>query len=103
MGTSLGSPLDTFGHTLCVSRFAEASMWTVHVGQTEQPVHGAESLSVEQIVYHSRYRPKGLDYDIALIKLTQPLLFTGTCCPLSSCPLCQSRLLHVCVLPSILT
>ena len=57
-------------------------MWSVHVGLTEQPVHGAQSLSVEQIIYHARYRPKGLDYDIALMKLSTALTFNGTEAPL---------------------
>ncbi|XP_041807066.1 transmembrane protease serine 3 [Chelmon rostratus] len=61
----------------CVYGFADPSMWAVHVGLTEQPVHGAQSLAVEQIIYHSRYRPKGLDYDIALMKLAAPLVFNG--------------------------
>uniref|UniRef100_A0A4W6E1P8 Peptidase S1 domain-containing protein n=1 Tax=Lates calcarifer TaxID=8187 RepID=A0A4W6E1P8_LATCA len=57
--------------------FADPSMWTVHVGLTEQPVNRAQSLAVEQIVYHARYRPKGLDYDIALMKLAIPLKFSS--------------------------
>uniref|UniRef100_A0A3Q3XM63 Uncharacterized protein n=1 Tax=Mola mola TaxID=94237 RepID=A0A3Q3XM63_MOLML len=57
--------------------FADPSMWAVHVGVTEQPVHGAQSLAVEQIIYHARYRPKGLDYDIALMKLSTSLVFNG--------------------------
>uniref|UniRef100_UPI0037E6F914 transmembrane protease serine 3 n=1 Tax=Semicossyphus pulcher TaxID=241346 RepID=UPI0037E6F914 len=61
----------------CVFGFADPSSWVVHVGLTEQPVHGAQSLSVEQIIYHARYRPKGLDYDIALMKLSRPLVFNG--------------------------
>ncbi|XP_054471728.1 transmembrane protease serine 3 [Anoplopoma fimbria] len=61
----------------CVYGFADPSMWVVHVGLTEQPVHGAQSLAVEQIIYHPRYRPKGLDYDIALIKLAMSLAFNG--------------------------
>lgn len=52
-------------------------MWAVHVGVTEQPVHGAQSVGVERIVYHAKYRPKGLDYDIALMKLSTPLQFNG--------------------------
>lgn len=60
-----------------VIRFADPSMWTVHVGLTEQPVNRAQSLAVEQIVYHARYRPKGLDYDIALMKLAMSLDFNG--------------------------
>nr|XP_057937569.1 transmembrane protease serine 3 isoform X2 [Doryrhamphus excisus] len=61
----------------CVFGFTDPSMWTVHVGRTEQPVHGAQSLAVEQIIFHTRYRPKGLDYDIALMKLAKPLVFNG--------------------------
>ncbi|XP_047456187.1 transmembrane protease serine 3 [Mugil cephalus] len=61
----------------CVYGFETSSHWTVHVGLTEQLVHGAQSLAVESIVYHYRYRPKGLDYDIALIKLARPLIFNG--------------------------
>uniref|UniRef100_A0A671TW90 Transmembrane serine protease 3a n=1 Tax=Sparus aurata TaxID=8175 RepID=A0A671TW90_SPAAU len=53
------------------------SMWAVHVGLTEQPVHGAQSLAVDKIIYHARYRPKGLDYDIALMKLSTALVFNG--------------------------
>ncbi|KAJ8379164.1 hypothetical protein AAFF_G00230760 [Aldrovandia affinis] len=61
----------------CVYGFAYPSLWVVHVGLIEQPVSGANSLAVEKIMYHARYRPKGLDYDIALIKLAEPLRFTG--------------------------
>ncbi|XP_070771039.1 transmembrane protease serine 3 [Enoplosus armatus] len=61
----------------CVYGFADPSMWAVHVGLTEQPVHGAQSLAVEQIIHHARYRPKGLDYDVALMKLATPLDFNG--------------------------
>ncbi|KAM9346899.1 transmembrane protease serine 3 [Symphorus nematophorus] len=61
----------------CVYGFADPSMWAVHVGLTEQPVNGAQSLAVEQIIYHARYRPKGLDYDIALMKLATSLVFNG--------------------------
>ncbi|KAM6978155.1 LOW QUALITY PROTEIN: transmembrane protease serine 3 [Tautogolabrus adspersus] len=61
----------------CVYGFSDPSMWMVHVGLTEQPVHGAQSLSVEQIIHHARYRPKGLDYDIALMKLSSSLVFNG--------------------------
>lgn len=53
-------------------------MWTVHVGITQQLVPGAQSLAVERIIYHARYRPKGLDYDVALMKLAVSLVFSGT-------------------------
>ncbi|XP_071369381.1 transmembrane protease serine 3, partial [Centroberyx affinis] len=61
----------------CVYGFAVPTQWAVHVGLTEQPVNGAQSLAVEQIIYHARYRPKGLDHDIALMKLAEPLRFNG--------------------------
>lgn len=55
-------------------------LWTVYVGLIEQPMNAVQSLAVEKIIYHGRYRPKGLDYDIALMKLVQPLIFNGTFC-----------------------
>ncbi|XP_078118987.1 transmembrane protease serine 3 [Sander vitreus] len=61
----------------CVYGFAFPPMWAVLVGLTEQPFHGAQSLAVEQIIYHARYRPNRLDYDIALMKLATPLAFNG--------------------------
>ncbi|KAA0715972.1 Transmembrane protease serine 3 [Triplophysa tibetana] len=61
----------------CVYGFAYPTFWSVHVGLTEQPVNGAKALAVEKIIYHGRYRPRGLDYDIALLKLEQPLNFNG--------------------------
>ncbi|TSL54361.1 Transmembrane protease serine 3 [Bagarius yarrelli] len=60
--------------------FAYPPLWTVLAGLTEQPVTGANHLTVEKIIYHGRYRPKGLDYDIALLKLSQPLTFNGLVC-----------------------
>ncbi len=50
------------------------------MGLIDQPVNAVQSLTVEKIIYHSRYRPKGLDHDIALMKLVQPLSFNGTFC-----------------------
>ncbi|XP_053089833.1 transmembrane protease serine 3 [Pangasianodon hypophthalmus] len=61
----------------CVYGFAYPPLWTVLAGLTEQPATGAKYLTVEKIIYHGRYRPKGLDYDIALLKLSQPLTFNG--------------------------
>ncbi|XP_076011312.1 transmembrane protease serine 3 [Genypterus blacodes] len=61
----------------CMYGFSDPSMWSVHVGLTEQPGHGAQSLAVEQIVYHARYRDKALDYDIALMRLSESLHFNG--------------------------
>ncbi|KAL1022330.1 hypothetical protein UPYG_G00025220 [Umbra pygmaea] len=49
--------------------------WTVYVGLTDLPLNGALSQSVEKIVYHANYQPQGFSYDIALLKLTEPLTF----------------------------
>uniref|UniRef100_A0A4W5PKR8 Peptidase S1 domain-containing protein n=1 Tax=Hucho hucho TaxID=62062 RepID=A0A4W5PKR8_9TELE len=65
--------------------FAFPTLWAVHVGLTEQPVNGAQALAVQKIIYHGRYRPKALDYDIALMKLG-PLFFKKMC----KCILCLS-------------
>ena len=64
-------------HYTYLLRFAYPTLWAVHVGLIEQPVNGAQALAVEKIMYHDRYRPKGLDYDIALMKLAEPLIFNG--------------------------
>uniref|UniRef100_A0A673FYH4 Peptidase S1 domain-containing protein n=1 Tax=Sinocyclocheilus rhinocerous TaxID=307959 RepID=A0A673FYH4_9TELE len=58
-------------------KFAFPVLWNAYVGLTDQPVNAVQSLAVEKIIYHSRYRPKGLDHDIALMKLVQPLNFNG--------------------------
>uniref|UniRef100_A0A3Q2X2R8 Transmembrane serine protease 3b n=1 Tax=Haplochromis burtoni TaxID=8153 RepID=A0A3Q2X2R8_HAPBU len=47
-----------------------------------QPLHGAQALAVEKIVYHNRYRQKGLDYDIALMKLAKQLEVNGSVQPI---------------------
>lgn len=62
--------------SLC-SSFTNPALWTVQVGLTEQPVSGAADRSVMKIFFHRAYHPEGLSYDIALIKLTQPLAFNG--------------------------
>uniref|UniRef100_A0A3Q2ZJZ9 Transmembrane serine protease 3 n=1 Tax=Kryptolebias marmoratus TaxID=37003 RepID=A0A3Q2ZJZ9_KRYMA len=61
----------------CVYGFENSSQWSIHVGMTEQLIHGALSLNVKSIISHAQYRPKGLDHDIALMKLDKPLVFTG--------------------------
>uniref|UniRef100_A0A8C7U9V9 Transmembrane serine protease 3a n=1 Tax=Oncorhynchus mykiss TaxID=8022 RepID=A0A8C7U9V9_ONCMY len=65
----------------CVYGFAFPSLWAVHVGLTEQPVNGAQALAVQKIIYHGRYRPKALDYDIALMKLGPLCLVEPICLP----------------------
>uniref|UniRef100_A0A8C5I2N2 Transmembrane serine protease 3a n=1 Tax=Gouania willdenowi TaxID=441366 RepID=A0A8C5I2N2_GOUWI len=52
--------------------------------KSNQPGHSAQSLAVKTIIYHARYRPRTLDYDIALMKLSNPLTFNG----ISITPIC---------------
>uniref|UniRef100_A0A3B4AG09 Uncharacterized protein n=1 Tax=Periophthalmus magnuspinnatus TaxID=409849 RepID=A0A3B4AG09_9GOBI len=58
----------------CVYGFSNPVEWGVYVGITELPGYGTQALEVERIIYHARYRGK-LNYDIALMKLRQPLAF----------------------------
>uniref|UniRef100_A0A672I608 Transmembrane serine protease 3a n=1 Tax=Salarias fasciatus TaxID=181472 RepID=A0A672I608_SALFA len=37
-----------------------------------------QSLAVQSIVHHARYKDTALDYDIALLKLAKPLVFNGS-------------------------
>ena len=54
----------------------------------------APSHLVEKIIYHSKYKPKRLGNDIALMKLARPVTFNGTSGSLSFCcyPLFQENL-----------
>ncbi|XP_028835211.1 transmembrane protease serine 3 [Denticeps clupeoides] len=54
----------------CVYGFADPALWSVLVGLTLQPFNGAGTLAVQKILHHPTY-------DIALMKLTDPLTFNG--------------------------
>ncbi|XP_066511783.1 transmembrane protease serine 3 [Hoplias malabaricus] len=66
----------------CVYGFANPASWSVRVGIVEQPVNGATDLSVSKILYHGSYRPESLSYDVALIKVAQPVTFNGQVQPI---------------------
>ncbi|XP_052401041.1 transmembrane protease serine 3 [Carassius gibelio] len=66
----------------CVYGFAQPVLWAVYAGITDQPLGGTGGLSVEKIIYHSNYRPGGLSYNIALIKLKLPLSFNDQVVPI---------------------
>lgn len=56
--------------------------WTVQVGLVSLVDSPVPSHLVEKIIYHSKYKPKRLGNDIALMKLSEPLTFDGTFWPL---------------------
>ncbi|TSK17906.1 Transmembrane protease serine 3 [Bagarius yarrelli] len=64
-------------HNSSFLSFTNPALWMVRVGLTDQPINGAADFSVKKIFYHSAYQPEGLSYDIAVIKLAQPLTFNG--------------------------
>lgn len=51
--------------------------WTVQVGLVSLVDSPVPSHLVEKIIYHSKYKPKRLGNDIALMKLAEPLTFDG--------------------------
>ncbi|KAK9981371.1 hypothetical protein ABG768_000911 [Culter alburnus] len=66
----------------CVFGFAQPVSWTVHAGMIDLPLSGSKALSVEKIICHANFRPEGLSYDIALIKLKLPLSFNDQIAPI---------------------
>ncbi|XP_026865993.2 transmembrane protease serine 3 [Electrophorus electricus] len=66
----------------CVYGFASPSLWSVRVGISEQPVSGAGDLAVAKVLYHAAYHPERVQYDIALVRLAQPLTFSGQVQPI---------------------
>uniref|UniRef100_A0A8C5APM1 Transmembrane serine protease 3a n=1 Tax=Gadus morhua TaxID=8049 RepID=A0A8C5APM1_GADMO len=67
-------------HSLTLSSLTPS--WTVHAGIVQQTLSSAHAQAVEQIFYHDQYQSDGVDYDIALMRLSQPLAFNGNVEPI---------------------
>ncbi|XP_010884347.3 transmembrane protease serine 3 [Esox lucius] len=62
----------------CVYKIStDPTFWVVYVGLIDLPVNGVLSRSVEKIIYHAHYQPPALSFDIALMRLKDPLTFNG--------------------------
>ncbi|KAF5927464.1 hypothetical protein HPG69_016102 [Diceros bicornis minor] len=59
----------------CVYDLYLPKKWTIQVGLVSLLDSPASSHLVEKIIYHSKYKPKRLGNDIALMKLAGPLTF----------------------------
>uniref|UniRef100_A0A674JL88 Transmembrane serine protease 5 n=1 Tax=Terrapene triunguis TaxID=2587831 RepID=A0A674JL88_9SAUR len=69
-------------------RRPEVSSWLVFAGIIAQvSVPQQAGAAVEKIIYHPRYDDRSHDYDIALMKLTAPLNFSGETLLFSHLPL----------------
>lgn len=77
-----GRPRSSLGFSCFTSPSSHCSLylpksWTIQVGLVSLLDSPAPSHLVEKIIYHSKYKPKRLGNDIALMKLAEPLSFNG--------------------------
>ncbi|XP_060053115.1 transmembrane protease serine 3 [Erinaceus europaeus] len=77
-GGSIITPVWIVTAAHCVYDLYVPKSWTVQVGLVSLLDSPAPSHLVDRIIYHSKYRPKRLGNDVALMKLAEPLAFNGT-------------------------